>query len=421
MNASLVGRLKPLILGLVAASLLPSFDWAFATNSPNSPNAASAATTPQEAEELAEKVRHTRQTLVESEAAKRRILGSLYSINQRMKKISSEKGKMTDELFQVQDNVKSIARVIAGLEVQIDKQRVQLKRRLRALYKLSGEGFLGVVFSQSSAPELDQTMRYLKIVTDNDYRLIRNYQENIAAYLSQKKKLKGQVERLVSVERKIKKQETMLLAEHKAKSELASEIDRDRSAQLSMIKKLRTRSQALQAQSAMADDAYADLLRPSIFEQKGQLPAPVTGPVIQEFGLLTDEKYKIQLSHKGWRYSVSKGTPVNSIFDGTVLYADQVNGYGQTLVIDHGDHYYSVYSHLGRIKVKAGDAIKKSQAIAEAGAATRRNRDGVYFEIRHFSEPENPSGWIAKKAIQISPHNQENEKPAAEMARAGES
>src|SRR5690349_10199938 len=100
----------------------------------------------EKARELVEKVEETRRGVVEAEAQKRKVLGSLYVINQRMKKISVEKGHLTDELFQVQDNVKQIAKVIAGLEEQIERQRHLLRRRLRALYKLSGEGYLAILF-----------------------------------------------------------------------------------------------------------------------------------------------------------------------------------------------------------------------------------------------------------------------------------
>lgn len=373
------------------------------------------------ARELAEKFKQTRQEITETDLKKRRILGSLYTITQRMKKITHEKNNLTDELFHVQDNVKNIAKLIATLEVQIERQRHQLKRRLRALYKLSGEGYIGILFSQSSALDIDEALRNLKIVTENDYDLIRNYQDNIALYKNQRQKLKGQVERLVSIERRIKKQERMLVSEHKQKSKIVSELDHDRNKRIRDMKKLRAKTQSLaaRAQADAEDRAWADLLKPSIFEQKGQLPSPVQGMVVRDFGLITNDKYKIQLSHKGWRYSAPKGTPVTSIFDGTVVHSSWINGYGQTVIVDHGDHYYSVYSYISRVKVKTGDTLKKGQVIAEAGPASRRHGEGLYFEIRHFSEPENPAQWIAARGIQISaPRDNEQTNEKADFARA---
>lgn len=347
-------------------------------------------------EALQEKLKESRKSLVEAEAQKRRILGSLYVINQRMKKISSDKSHLTNELFQVQDNAKAIAKVIAGLEIQIDKQREHLRRRLRALYKISGQGYLGVLFASGGSMELDETLRFLKIVTENDYGLIRSFQQNIASYKAQKKRLRGQIEKLVLIEKSIKRQEGLLANEHQAKSKIVSELDREKIESLQRIKTIRSTGQKFAAE-AQANMNLSDLLKPSIYERRGQLPAPAPGVVVQDFGLVTDEHYKIRLSHKGWRYGTAAGTPVAAIFEGIVIFADYVEGYGPTVVIDHGDHYYSLYAWITRMKVKTGDTLRKGQALAEAGPPTSGFGDGFYFEIRHFSEPENPANWIAKK------------------------
>jgi septal ring factor EnvC (AmiA/AmiB activator) len=94
-----------------------------------------------------------------------------------------------------------------------------------------------------------------------------------------------------------------------------------------------------------------------------------------------------------------------------------MQGYGQTVIIDHGDHYYTVYGHISRVKAKIGDTLKAGEVFAEAGPASRRMSEGMYFEIRHFSEPENPAHWIAAKQFQISPSNSDG-RDRADMARA---
>jgi septal ring factor EnvC (AmiA/AmiB activator) len=386
-----------LLLAALFITLLGGHDVAISAMTGTDPAVFTApATENQEAQKIAEKLQESRKVLVEAESQKRRILGSLYVINQRMKKISTDKSHLTNELFQVQDNVKSIAKIIANLEVQIEKQRVQLRRRLRALYKLSGQGYIGILFSRESSSDFDETLRFLKIVTDNDYRLIRNYQQNIATYKAQRKKLHGQIERLVGIEKNIKKQEGLLANEHKAKSKIVSEIDKEKIANLNKIRSLRSKTKEM----AQSDAALADLLKPSIYEQKGQLQSPIQGTVAQDFGLVVDDKYKIRFSHKGWRFEAAHGASVSAIYDGKVVFADWIEGYGFTVVVDHGDHYYSVYGQIARSRVKTGDAIKKGQVFAEAGPASGGFSEGLYFEIRHFSEPENPANWLLKKAIQ---------------------
>lgn len=336
--------------------------------------------------DLVEKYEESRKEVAEAESQKRKILGSLYGINLRMKKLSSEKGSLTDELFHAQGSVKHIAKVVANLETQISLQQKQLRKRLRALYKLSGEGYLAIVFSRTDPQDLDRTMRFLKIVTDNDYRLIRSYQENIAKRLEQRKKMRGQVERLLTIEKNIKSKEHLLVAEHEAKSKIVSGLDREKIEHMSKMKSLRHQGQAMN---------LGDLLQPSIFEQKGQLVAPVSGELLQDFGLVAEDKYKLILSHKGWLLGAAPETPVASIFGGKVIFAESIRGYGPTVVVDHGDHYYSIYGHISRTAVKLGDTIKKGQVLADVGPLSSQQH-GLYFEIRHFSEPENPGQWIRR-------------------------
>lgn len=348
------------------------------------------------AQQIAKKLKETRKSVVEAETQRRKILASLYHINRRMKKISSDKSRLTNDLLHAQENVKNIAKVIAGLEVQIDRQKIHLRRRLRALYKLSGQGYIAMLFSSQSAVELDESLRFLKIITANDYEMIQSYRENVAAYQMQKERLHAQVEKLVGIEKNIKRQESLLESEHKEKSRIASRLDKKKIESMNRIRNLRDQGKELGNESAIN---LADLLKPSIYERKGNLAAPVQGAVTQDFGLVIDDIHKTQLNHKGWRYLTAPSAPVAPIFDGVVVYAGFVKGYGNTVILDHGDHYYSIYSHISRLSVKVGDTLKRGDVFAEAGAAMKDHGDGIYFEMRHFSEPENPAHWISKKQI----------------------
>ena len=334
---------------------------------------------------LADTIRETKEVINESESERRRVLGSLYAINVRMKKISSDKGKLTDDLIQSQDAVETVVGAISNLETQIVKQRAALKIRLRALYKISGESFVGAVFSTTNAYEFDSTLRNLKIISDKDFQTIRLYRENLTRLAQQRKKLKSQVERLLLVEKRIKKQEVLLAQEHTAKSALAATIEKDTRKRMSEIKRLRQRY-------TVADTEIAHLLKPSIYEKKGSLAAPVAvGTIAKDFGLRIDDKFKFKMSHKGWQISVNPQTPVVATDEGSVVFAGPLDGYGSTLILDHGDHYYSIYSGLSSMKSKVGDELSRNQTLGLADV-------GIYFEIRHFSEPENPASWISAKS-----------------------
>lgn len=364
----------------------------------------------QNGEDVASKLRETREVINESEVEKRKLLGSLYAINQRMKKISMDKGRLTDDLLQSQDAVATLAAAIQTLEAQIAKQRASLKVRLRALYKVSGDRHFGAIFSSHSAFEFDSALRNLKIISDRDFQLIRSYRTNLADLGKQRSKLKRQVERLLLVEKRVQRQETLLAKEHQAKSQLASQIDQETRRRISEIRRLRR-------SVAPADQELAQLLRPSIFEKRGSLMSPVAaGHIVRDFGLHVDDRFRFKITHKGWRIRVPEGgirgtTAVLATDDGTVVFVGDLDGYGQTVILDHEDHYYSIYSGVEPVQHPVGTKLRRGENFAEV-------RGSLYFEFRHFSEPENPAQWISKQSPLLSDKKMKKRNQTSQLAAA---
>ena len=95
------------------------------------------------------------------------------------------------------------------------------------------------------------------------------------------------------------------------------------------------------------------------------------------------------------------GSKVRSVYSGNAIFAGEIPGYGNSVIVDHGDHYYSVYSHLHSIDIEQGLQIEANQVIGKSGSSGSEYGDGLYFEIRHFSEPADPKNWLAMNARSI--------------------
>lgn len=353
-----------------------------------------------ESVDVASEVQKNRDLIGESEQEKRKVLGSLYEISKRMKKITQEKGEMVDKLLRTQSGVKSIARDIAKLEKKIANEQRQLRVGLRNLYKMSGETYVAILFSQETLNSLDRSLKFLKILSDHDFELIKSYEKSVSDLKARRSNLNIEVKKLVHIEGAIKKQESLILSEHDEKYKIAADIESRKLANVENIKILRTRAQNKKLTSY--DAALSELLRTAFYENKGQLPAPVSGQISHDFGLSKHDDYPIEFSHKGWLYLTPKAAAVVAIYDGRVSFRGRIDGYGETIIIDHGDHYYSIYSHLSQVRVKIDESVKKSQALATVGSTSKSNDGEIYFEIRHFSEPENPKHWILPQEVKVS-------------------
>ncbi len=82
------------------------------------------------------------------------------------------------------------------------------------------------------------------------------------------------------------------------------------------------------------------------------------------------------------------------MFDGRVVFSDWFKGYGQMIVIDHGDGYLSIYGHVDERLVSASQEVSRGDVIARSGQGGAFEDSGLYFEIRHDGKPEDPVRWL---------------------------
>lgn len=116
---------------------------------------------------------------------------------------------------------------------------------------------------------------------------------------------------------------------------------------------------------------------------------PVIGRVIRYFGQ-TGSSY---LNH-GIGIETMEGQPVSASRQGKVVFADYLAGYSYTVILDHGDGYFSVYGFNSKLAVSLGDTLAKGQTLALAGK--KGNVPLLYFEIRRYARAENPLYFLPK-------------------------
>jgi murein DD-endopeptidase MepM/ murein hydrolase activator NlpD len=108
---------------------------------------------------------------------------------------------------------------------------------------------------------------------------------------------------------------------------------------------------------------------------------------------ITGEKGK---QHNGIDFAAPSGTDIFAAESGTVIVAQSMSGYGNTVIIDHGNGLWTLYGHIrkGGIKVKAGEVVKKGQKIAEVGSTGNSTGPHLHFEVRLNEKPVNPENYL---------------------------
>jgi septal ring factor EnvC (AmiA/AmiB activator) len=125
---------------------------------------------------------------------------------------------------------------------------------------------------------------------------------------------------------------------------------------------------------------------------------PVKGSVISEYGPSTTGDYKSFTFQKGIDIKVERGEPVKSVFKGEVMFAQWLKGYGNLMIVDHGDNYYTLYAHVEEIFKQKGETVDTGEVIATAGDTGSIKGMCLHFEVRHHGKPVNPMKWLRKGA-----------------------
>lgn len=128
-------------------------------------------------------------------------------------------------------------------------------------------------------------------------------------------------------------------------------------------------------------------------KNKGKLPWPADGPVVGRFGKHYHPVYKnLQLPpNNGVDIALSKGSGVNSVFEGTVTQVFVMPGYNQCILIQHGN-YFTLYCKLKTVSVKAGDKVKVGQEIGKID--TINSQTQLHFEVWKGKTPQDPETWL---------------------------
>ena len=120
---------------------------------------------------------------------------------------------------------------------------------------------------------------------------------------------------------------------------------------------------------------------------KGRIPYPVKGTVVKKFGELTEAG----ISSKGITIATRANAQVISPYDGTVLFAGPFRGYGQLVIIEHGDGYHTLLAGIGRLDTSVGQSLLAGEPV---GIMVAQTKPTLYIELRRNGQPINPAGWL---------------------------
>ena len=181
--------------------------------------------------------------------------------------------------------------------------------------------------------------------------------------------------------------------------ELVASIDKllaQQKAEAQRLAEERARQQR-KAGQATASNSYVPPLKGQFAKLKGRLMMPALGKIVGRFGQARANVSGKSTTWKGLQIQAKQGSDVLACAAGQVVFSDWLRGFGNLIIIDHGDGFLSIYGNNESLYKSVGDRINRGDTIASVGNTGGEDVPGLYFELRHNGRPFNPLPWIGKE------------------------
>ena len=258
----------------------------------------------------------------------------------------------------------------------------QAYRRMGYLRNLSGQMSAQARKISAAKEELEAETVRLEELREDARRLRESRQQEVNSLKGEEKTAQGLVSQL---QRDRRKYQNDLAAKRRQVEALNKEIER-------LIRQA-TNPSAGKGSSSKPKTEIDTRLDAEFSRNKGRLPWPVDGPVVDKFGQHYHPVYtNVKLPYNnGVGIAVPAGTQVQAVFDGVVKQIVVMPGYNNCVLVQHGS-YFSFYCKLGSVNVKAGDSVRTGQILGTVDTIAGDSQ--LHFQIWKETTPQNPELWL---------------------------
>jgi septal ring factor EnvC (AmiA/AmiB activator) len=350
------------------------------------------------------------------EQQQRRLQGQVHDVNDELSNLERQR-ESTHRI------VNEIERQIGGLASQLDRssaelilaqdnlaeRRAVLERRLVEIYKRGPLRTFQVLLAAEGFGDLLSRYKYLYLTSQQDRSLVDDVEKLRNRVVTQRNNIlnvRGELDRRRDEREAEFSKYTALASERPRKLQTLQRSARRTERRLTELQKDEARLNGLLAalERARRDELARGALRGTVTTpgsittaDLGNLDWPVEGGIVYRFGRDTLPSGGI-IRWNGVGIAASVGTPVKAVESGTVRLVGQFGTYGLTIVVEHGNGYYSVYSHLESAGVKLGNTVSKGVVIGRVGGENSDYGAHLHFEIRGENQIAlDPTTWLRRR------------------------
>ena len=296
---------------------------------------------------------------------------------------------------QIEQQQKAAEAQVAEIGPRIQRQKLFLRRRLDALYRLGGLSYVRMLMSIDDRRDPVEAMLMLSYLVSRDSRAVTRFQASREALRLRLVDLADRSQRLGQMRRVVEERRRSVVAARNEQQRVLASLRGEGSQSQRQLAELQERARRLEHLLDVLARQKAGAAAPTdIRAVQGALDWPAQGKVSERFGVQTNPKFSTVTFNNGLKIAAPAGTSVHAVFAGTVLFSQWFKGYGNLIILDHGYRIFSLYGNLKSPAVSPGDRVLAGQALAGVGESEDARSGYLYFEIRQDNKPEDPQKWL---------------------------
>jgi septal ring factor EnvC (AmiA/AmiB activator) len=329
------------------------------------------------------------------------------------RRLSASRSVLAEIQFQsdaVTQSIQETTRELVQAHEKLAENEAVLNRRLRDIYKMGPLHTVGVLLGASSFTDLLNRYRYLQRIASFDRSLVSRVETIEGELVERNDDLRQRMAELGSLRqnrlsevaqlRSVESERQTALAEFRSRERQTAsrleQLDADEGRMTQLIGDLETRRREIEARTATAR-ADASLSA----DDAGSLDWPLDGEVIYRFGRERRPNGTV-LRWNGIGISASPGSPVTAVRAGTVVLAGPFEGYGPTVVLSHGDGFYTLYLYLEETGVVEGRTVSIGQVVGTVGGTDTPEGPHIEFQVRApvnggSPQAQDPLQWLSAR------------------------
>ena len=357
------------------------------------------AVTPALADELEEKKQELTNIQQQAEEAQRKAeqaRSKERSISEQLRRIQGELDSAQDEFESINDQlenteeqIQSNTELATRLTAKMQSQTKVLHRRIRDIYKNGQVNYVDVLFGAKDFNDFVSRMDILKRILAYDNALIQSTKADRQALVKAKAQLESDRLKIIDLRKQAAVKRDQVAGRRQERQGVLNAATYEREMAERAYRELIETSKQIETMIRRIQSGEKN-----IGGSTGTMVWPAEGEITSPFGWRVHPIFGTQRLHTGIDIGADYGDATRAADGGVVIHSDWMGGYGNAVIIDHGNGISTLYAHNSQLLVSEGQTVAKGQTVARVGSTGYSTGPHLHFEVRQNGTPVNPLNFL---------------------------